>query len=52
MSGAVIMKYPDDETSSFARGNDIPIVRYADIMLMLAEAINQKRVAPPPKPSS
>ena len=41
MSGAVIMKYPDDETSSFARGNDIPIVRYADIMLMLAEAINQ-----------
>ena len=41
MSGAVIMKYPDNEASSFARGNDIPIVRYADVMLMLAEAINQ-----------
>jgi starch-binding outer membrane protein, SusD/RagB family len=41
MSGAVIVKYPDDESSSFARGNDIPIVRYADVMLMLAEAINQ-----------
>ncbi|RVT79629.1 RagB/SusD family nutrient uptake outer membrane protein [Flavobacterium sufflavum] len=42
MSGAVIMKYPDVETSSFARGNDIPLARYADVLLMLAEAINNQ----------
>lgn len=42
MSGPVIMKYPDVETSSFARGNDIPLARYADVLLMLAEAINNQ----------
>lgn len=41
MRGPVIAKYPDDDASSFA-GNDIPICRFADVLLMLAEAINEQ----------
>ena len=42
LKGPVIMKYPDEENSVFAHGNDIPLARYADVMLMLAEAINNQ----------
>jgi len=42
LKGPVIMKYPDDENTVFAHGNDIPLARYADVMLMLAEAINNQ----------
>lgn len=41
MRGPVIAKYPDDEATAFA-GNDIPVCRYADVLLMLAEAINEQ----------
>lgn len=41
MRGPVIMKYPDEDKTAFAQGNDIPLARYADVMLMLAEAINE-----------
>jgi SusD family. len=41
MRGPVIAKYPDDDATAFA-GNDIPIARYADVELMLAEAINEQ----------
>lgn len=41
MRGPVIAKYPDDDATAFA-GNDIPICRYADVELMLAEAINEQ----------
>jgi hypothetical protein len=42
LSGPVIAKYPDQggNTNSF-QGNDFPKARLADVMLMLAEAINQ-----------
>lgn len=39
MKGPIMNKYPD-ETSGVYQGNDIPVVRYADVLLMLAEAIN------------
>jgi hypothetical protein len=42
MRGPVIMKYPDEDNTAFAQGNDIPLARYADVLLMLAEAINQQ----------
>jgi hypothetical protein len=43
MNGAVIRKYPDESNpGSDIQGNDIPILRYADVLLMLAEAINQQ----------
>ena len=42
LKGPVIMKYPDEENTVFAHGNDIPLARYADVMLMLAEAINNQ----------
>ena len=42
LKGPVILKYPDDENTVFAHGNDIPLARYADVMLMLAEAINNQ----------
>ncbi|HEX6846368.1 MAG TPA: RagB/SusD family nutrient uptake outer membrane protein [Chitinophagaceae bacterium] len=42
MRGPVIAKFPDDDATGFA-GNDIPIVRYADVLLMLAEAINEQQ---------
>jgi hypothetical protein len=39
MRGPVVAKYPDDDASAF-QGNDIPLLRQADVLLMLAEAIN------------
>ncbi|WP_114790755.1 RagB/SusD family nutrient uptake outer membrane protein [Niabella yanshanensis] len=39
MRGPVCAKYPDDDATPF-QGNDIPVLRYADVLLMLAEAIN------------
>ena len=39
MRGAIIIKYPDDDATAF-QGNDIPVLRYADVLLMMAEAIN------------
>lgn len=41
MRGPVIAKYPDDDPTAFA-GNDIPVCRYADVLLMLAEVINEQ----------
>ncbi|MDQ6762139.1 MAG: RagB/SusD family nutrient uptake outer membrane protein [Bacteroidota bacterium] len=42
LKGPVILKYPDDDKTVFAHRNDIPLARYADVMLMLAEAINNQ----------
>ncbi len=43
MPGPVIRKYPDESgQGSVFQGNDIPVLRYADVLLMLAEAINQQ----------
>lgn len=42
MRGPVIAKYPDDDPTPFS-GNDIPVCRYADVLLMLAEAINEQQ---------
>lgn len=39
MRGPVLAKYPDDDPTAFM-GNDIPVLRYADVLLMMAEAIN------------
>jgi len=39
--GAVVQKYPDEDGPQF-QGNDVVILRYADVLLMLAEAINQQ----------
>ncbi|HEV7330488.1 MAG TPA: RagB/SusD family nutrient uptake outer membrane protein [Flavisolibacter sp.] len=39
MRGPVIDKYPDEDATAF-QGNDIPVLRYADVLLMMAEAIN------------
>ena len=39
--GAVVRKYPDEDGPQF-QGNDVVILRYADVLLMLAEAINQQ----------
>jgi hypothetical protein len=36
------LKYPDDENTVFAHGNDISHSRYADVMLMLVEDINNQ----------
>lgn len=35
-------EYPESNPGSDIQGNDIPILRYADVILMLAEAINQQ----------
>jgi hypothetical protein len=44
MVGPVIVKYPaqSDAKSTPWQGNDIPVLRYADVLLMLAEAINMQ----------
>ncbi|WP_207420657.1 RagB/SusD family nutrient uptake outer membrane protein [Desertivirga brevis] len=42
LRGPIINKYPDDDPTAFA-GNDIPVCRYADVLLMLAEAVNELR---------
>lgn len=39
MRGPIVNKYPDDDPQAY-QGNDIPEVRYADVLLMMAEAIN------------
>jgi hypothetical protein len=39
LRGPVIAKYPDDDATAY-QGNDIPVLRYADVLLMMAEAIN------------
>jgi starch-binding outer membrane protein, SusD/RagB family len=42
MRGALIAKYPDEGgAENSMQGNDIVIARYADVLLMLAEAINE-----------
>lgn len=46
MRGPVLMKYPDEDKTTFAHGNDIPVVRYADILLLLAEAISHNGNSP------
>ncbi|MBT1689850.1 RagB/SusD family nutrient uptake outer membrane protein [Dawidia soli] len=35
------MKYYDNETSGNHSGNDVPVIRYADILLTRAEALNE-----------
>ncbi|MEO6453265.1 MAG: RagB/SusD family nutrient uptake outer membrane protein [Ginsengibacter sp.] len=42
LKGALMLKYPDEDASPAFHGNDIPLARYADVMLMLAEAINNQ----------
>lgn len=39
MPGAVVRKYPDEDGPQY-QGNDIVVLRYADVLLMMAEAIN------------
>jgi starch-binding outer membrane protein, SusD/RagB family len=41
LNGAVVNKYTDDIANSQFQANDIVVCRYADVLLMLAEAINQ-----------
>ena len=45
LKGAIINKYPPEGPNSF-QGNDVPIARYADVMLLLAEAINENNSGP------
>ncbi len=43
MRGPILRKYPDESSpGADVQGNDMPILRYADVTLMLAEAINQQ----------
>ena len=47
MMGPVLRKYPDESTpGADVQGNDIPILRFADVLLMLAEAINHNQNGP------
>lgn len=42
MSGAVIAKYADEGGAvNSVQGNDVVVTRYADVLLMLAESINE-----------
>jgi len=45
MSGAIIYKYPAEGPNAY-QGNDYPVARYADVLLMLAEAINENNNGP------
>lgn len=45
MPGAVLRKYPDLDGQQF-QGNDIVVLRYADVLLMMAEAINNQNNGP------
>ncbi|MBN2610413.1 MAG: RagB/SusD family nutrient uptake outer membrane protein [Bacteroidales bacterium] len=45
MEGAIINKYPPEGPNAY-QGNDIVLARYADVMLMLAEAINENNDGP------
>lgn len=50
MRGPVLRKYPDESTpGADVQGNDIPLLRYADVLLMLAEAINHNNNGPTPE---
>lgn len=42
MRGPIMNKYPDEAVQAY-QGNDLPVVRYADILLMMAEAINGQK---------
>jgi starch-binding outer membrane protein, SusD/RagB family len=45
--GAVVRKYPStDQGAPGYVGNDIPLARYADVLLLLAEAINHNSSGP------
>ena len=46
LPGAVINKYPPQNLDQTYQGNDIPVARYADVLLMLAEAINENNNGP------
>lgn len=46
MRGPVIFKYPGP---GGYMGNDIPIARYADVLLMLAESLNENSGGPTPE---
>jgi hypothetical protein len=46
MRGALIQKYLDEGESGNFRGNDYILARYADVMLLLAEAINNNNGGP------
>jgi starch-binding outer membrane protein, SusD/RagB family len=41
LRGPIIRKYPDEGGANVYQGNDIVVCRYADVLLMLAEAINE-----------
>ena len=41
MTGPVLVKYPDEDSPQY-QGNDLVILRYGDVLLMLAEAINNQ----------
>jgi hypothetical protein len=45
LKGAIINKYPPSNNNSF-QGNDFIVTRYADVLLMLAEAINENNSGP------
>lgn len=45
LPGAIVNKFPKTTDGPFA-GNDLVIARYADVMLMLAEAINENKNGP------
>ncbi len=45
MHGAYIDKYPPEGPNAF-QGNDIVLARYADVLLMLAEAVNENNNGP------
>jgi hypothetical protein len=45
LAGAIFDKYPRETATTF-QGNDIPIARFADVKLMLAEAINENNNGP------
>ena len=45
MHGAFIDKYPPEGPNAF-QGNDIVMARYADVLLMMAEAISENNNGP------
>jgi len=45
LPGAVLVKYPDLDGAQY-QGNDVVILRYADVLLMMAEAINNQNNGP------
>lgn len=47
LNGAVVLKYNEDMTATGSQhGNDMIMYRYADVLLLLAEAINQNKKGP------